>query len=84
MPKPNSQKTFDRVGEFYRDGSYYTLQEFAHKLGMPIKTIRNKFVYPGLLKVCQLARGYEVVPGYEECKRHGGVGRLLVKEGGAR
>jgi len=54
-------------GEFYRE-SYYTLREFCQKLGCSVKTVRTKYVATGKLLVSEIARGYEIVLGYEAAR----------------
>jgi hypothetical protein len=51
-------------GEFWPD-AYYTLREVAIKANMTLRTIREKHVQTGKLRVAELARGSEMVPGYE-------------------
>lgn len=49
----------------FSSGDYYTLREVAIRVGMTMRTLRSKYVQTGLLRVAVLARGAEVVPGYE-------------------
>lgn len=51
-------------GVIWPDG-YYTLRELSIILGMTLRTFREKYVATGQLRVATLARGSEIVPGYE-------------------
>lgn len=49
-------------------GEFYTLHEFARKCGLTVRTVREKFVNTGILRVTGLGRSAAVV-SYDEVAR---------------
>jgi hypothetical protein len=56
------------VGGTFGPGEFYTLHEFSQKCGLTVRTVRERFVNSGLLRVTTLGRSSAVV-SYDEVAR---------------
>lgn len=52
----------------FRPGEYYSLHEFAQMCKLTVRTIREKYISTGELRVSQLGKGSEIIPFHEAAR----------------